>query len=133
MEGVVINWFAVIAATLCAFVLGALWYGPLFGKPWMAAVGLTPDDAQKVNMGFLLGFTFAFEFIMAFTLAMFFGNGMDALSGTFYGFLTGFAWVALALAINAMYEQKSLVYILINGGYWVAVFTLMGLIIGAWQ
>ena len=133
MEGIVINWFAVIAATLCAFVLGALWYGPFFGKAWMAAVGLTPDDAQKVNMGLLLGSTFVFEFVMAWCLAMFLGNGVDALTGTLYGFLTGFAWVGLALAINAMYEQRSLRYIFINSGYWVAVFSLMGLIIGAWQ
>ena len=36
-----VNWIAVIAAAVSAFVMGGLWYGPLFGKKWMALVGLS--------------------------------------------------------------------------------------------
>ena len=32
---------ATLVATVLGFALGALWYGPLFGKRWMAAVGMT--------------------------------------------------------------------------------------------
>ena len=64
---------------------------------------------------------------------MFFGNDITASTGAFYGFLTGFAWVALSIAILGLYEQKSYKYMLINGGFWTVVFTLMGLIIGAWR
>ena len=64
---------------------------------------------------------------------MFFGNDIDAASGAMYGFLTGFAWVALAMGVSGLYEQKSFKYMLINGGFWTVVFTLMGLIIGAWR
>lgn len=42
-------------------------------------------------------------------------------------------WVAMAPGVNALFEQKSGRYLLINGGYWVVVFTLMGAILGAWQ
>ena len=31
-----VSWLAVIVGTLLGFVLGASWYGPLFGRAWMA-------------------------------------------------------------------------------------------------
>ncbi len=133
MEDVMINWLAVVAASLVGFVLGFIWYGPLFGKAWMSEVGMTEEDAKNGNMAKIFGISFVFQFIMAYCLAMFFGNEVDAQMGAFYGFLTGFAWVALAIGVNALYEQKSFKYILINGGFWTITFTLMGLIIGAWR
>ena len=128
-----INWFAVLAASLVGFAVGVVWYGPLFGKAWMKIVGLTEEDVAKVNMGKIYVMCLVLELIMATNLAMFLGPDSTLLTGTLYGFLTGFGWVALALAINAMFEQKSLNYMLINGGYWSVVFTLMGLILGAWH
>ncbi|MEO2181137.1 MAG: DUF1761 domain-containing protein [bacterium] len=50
-----------------------------------------------------------------------------------YGFLTGFGWVAMAIGVNAMFEQRCFTYIAIVGGYRVVIFTLMGLILGAWR
>jgi MFS family permease len=128
-----INWFAVLAASLVGFAVGVVWYGPLFGKAWMKIVGLTEEDVAKVNMGKIYVMCLVLQLIMATNLAMFLGPDSTLLTGTLYGFLTGFGWVALALAINAMFEQKSLNYMLINGGYWSVVFTLMGLILGAWH
>lgn len=133
MEQVVINWFAIVAAALVGFAVGALWYGPVFGKVWMAEVGLTEEDVKRANMLKIFGIAFVLQFMMAYCLAMFFGNDITAVTGALYGFLTGFAWVGFALAVNAMFEQKSWKYILINGGYWTVVFTLMGLIIGVWR
>lgn len=133
MEVVAINWLAVIAASLVGFAIGFVWYGPLFGKPWMASVGMTEEDAKNGNMAKIFGFTFVFQFIMAYCLAMFFGGEVNVQEGAFYGFLTGFGWVAMAIGVNGLYEQKSWKYIFINGGFWTVVFTLMGLIIGGWK
>ncbi len=134
-----INIWAVLVATLSTFLVGWVWYGPLFGKAWMSAVGLDEEQIEKGNMGKIFGLAFVFEFIMAFNLAMFFygspetAAAITAGSGAFYGFLTGFGWVFFALAVNSLYEQKSWKYILINGGYWTVAFTVMGLILGAWK
>lgn len=141
MELSAINWLAVITATLVGFAIGFVWYGPLFGKPWMESTGLTEEDVKDGNMGKTFGFSFIFQFIMAVCLALFFYGNPDPeatamitpATGSFYGFLTGFGWVAMAIGVNALYEQKSWKYILINGGFWVIVFTLMGLILGAWK
>ena len=64
MEGVVINWFAVIAATLVGFVAGSLWYGPIFGKVWMKESGITKEKAEEGNMAKMLGLSFVFQFII---------------------------------------------------------------------
>lgn len=34
-----INWLGVVAGTIGYQVLGALWFGPVFGKLWMDALG----------------------------------------------------------------------------------------------
>lgn len=134
-----INFLAVIAATLSTFLVGWLWYGPLFGKAWMKEIGVTEDEVEQGNMAKIFGFSFVFEFIMAFCLAMFFYGSPEgaemitAGSGAFYGFLTGFGWIFFAMAVNSLYEQKSWKYIFINGGYWTVTFTIMGLILGAWK
>ena len=136
MAAVDINYLAVLAASLVGFVVGFLWYGPLFGKPWMIAVGLDPEvvrNSPKPRMQRIFTISFILQYIMAYCLAMFLGNETDAALGALYGFLTGLPWIAFAIAINALYEGKSFKYMLINGGYWTVTFTLMGLIIGAWQ
>lgn len=36
-----VSLLATLLATVLSFVLGGLWYGPLFGKTWMRLVGMT--------------------------------------------------------------------------------------------
>lgn len=134
-----INFLAVTAAALSTFVVGWLWYGPLFGRAWMSAVGLSTEDLKEGSMIRLFGLAFVFELIMAINLALFFygsaegAKAIGASSGALYGFMTGFGWVFFALAVNSLYERKTWKYIFINGGYWTVAFTIMGLILGAWK
>ncbi len=135
-----LNWLAILAATLSAFVVGFLWYGPVLGRAWMDSAGITEEQVASGNMARIFSLALVFQLVMAFCLAMFFYGGtaesaelINASSGAFYGFLTGFGWVAMALGVNALFEQRSFRYMAINGGYWIIVFTLMGLILGAWH
>lgn len=53
--------------------------------------------------------------------------------GALHGFITG-VFIALPItAINALFEQKSWKYILINAGYWIVSLTNMGAIICGWK
>ena len=133
MNEVQLNWLAILVATAVCFVLGALWYGPLFGKPWMKEIGMDPEkmkDTPKPNLKRLLSITFLLEWMMAICLAFFIGNAPTALEGMLYGLLTGLPWIAFAIAVNAMFEGKSFKYMAINGSYWTVSFTVMGLLIG---
>jgi len=53
-----INYLAVIAAAIAAFVVGALWYSPLlFGRTYMEVRGLNPSALaeMKPRVGELVG------------------------------------------------------------------------------
>ena len=134
MDTSTLNIWAVLVATLSTFLVGWLWYGPLFGKAWLSAAGLSEEKVQEGNMAKIFGLAFIFELIMAYCLGMFLNDPSIGISeGTFYGFLTGFGWIFFALAVNSLFEQRSWKYIFINGGYWIVTFTIMGLILGAWK
>ena len=51
MNELKINHLAVIVAVVMQFVLGFLWYGPLFGDAWMEMVGLDMDTADRPGAG----------------------------------------------------------------------------------
>ncbi len=134
MDTSTLNLWAVLVATLSTFLVGWLWYGPLFGKAWLSAAGLSEEKVQQANMGKIFGLAFIFELIMAYCLGMFLNDPSIGLSeGTLYGFLTGFGWIFFAQAVTSLFEQRPWKYILINGGYWIVTFTIMGAILGVWK
>lgn len=128
-----LNWLAILMAALSTFVIGGLWYSPLlFMNAWLESIGYTKENIPKRNPALVFGLTFVFSFLMAFNLAMFIGNS-TALFGMMAGLLAGLGWVSFAIAILALFEHRSLKWVLINGGYMVVAFTVMGLILGAWK
>ena len=49
--------------------IGALWYGPLFGKLWMEDLGITLEDTQSGNMGQAYGIAVLNSLMMSFVVA----------------------------------------------------------------
>jgi hypothetical protein len=130
-----INYFAVLAAAISTFVLGGLWYSPLlFGKAWMRANGFTEADLVTFSKARMFGLSFFFALVMALNLAMFLaGHNTNLAWGMTAGGLAGLGWVAMAIAIIAVFENRSWKYIAINGGYMTVAFVIMGAILGAWR
>jgi hypothetical protein len=135
MDFSTINYLAVIAAALSTFVLGGLWYSPaLFGKAWMRANNFTSEELQTFSKARMFGWSFLFSLVMAFNLAMFLAEPRtDVTWGMTAGALAGLGWVAMAIAVVGLFENKSWTYILINGGYMTVAFIIMGAIIGGWR
>lgn len=135
MDFSTINYFAVLAAAVSTFVLGGLWYSPLlFGKAWMRANGFSEADLQTFSKARMFGWSILFSLVMAVNLAMFLsGPTTNVTWGMAAGGLAGFGWVAMAIAIVGLFENKSWKYIAINGGYMTVAFVIMGAIIGAWR
>src|SRR5882757_7609174 len=125
------NWLAVIAAALSSFVLGGLWYGPLFGKVWMKAAGVSAEQVAKGNKVMIFGGTFVMALLSAMAFSYMLGNQEDAVSGALYGALGGFCIVAASLGSTYLFEHKPMALWLINGGYRTLQFILIGLILGA--
>ena len=130
-----IKYVAVLAAAVSTFVLGGLWYSPLlFGKAWMRGNGFTDADLQTFSKARMFGWSFFFALVMALNLAMFLaGPTTNVTWGMVAGGLAGFGWVAMAIAIIGVFENRSWTYILINGGYMTVAFVIMGAIIVAWR
>jgi hypothetical protein len=130
-----INWLAVVAAALSTFVVGGLWYSPvLFGKVWLKANGFTEAQAQSFNKARAFGGAFLLALVMSANLAMFLADPTTTLLwGMTAGALAGVGWVAAGLAVVALFENRSWSYILVNGGYLIVSFVLMGAILGAWR
>lgn len=134
MQAPVINHLAVIAAALSAFVLGGVWYGPLFGKAWMAENGFTPETLGKANQAKVFGLAFVWTLVMAYNLAAFVGDpAITAGKATLYGALTGGGWIAMGLFVVGLFERRSARLMAINGAYMTVALTAMGAIIGAWR
>lgn len=129
-----LNYLAILSAAITSFAIGGLWYSPtLLGKVWMREVNLTEEDAKAANMGKIFGLAFVAALVIAFNLAAFLGPDATVTTGAFYGFLAGIGWVAMAMGINDLFEQRSLKLYLINACYHTLTFTVMGAILGLWH
>ena len=132
MQSTSLNHLGVLVATVLAFVLGGLWYGPLFGKVWMREIGLTPESAASGNAAKIYGLSFLWMLIMAYNLAFFLGDrSIGVGQATLYGLATGAGWIAMGLFVVGLFERRSARLMLINGGYMTVALTMMGAVIGA--
>lgn len=126
-----INWIAVLVAGVSAFVVGGIWYGALFAKPWQALVGLSDEEVRSGALR-VFGGSLVLSLVMAVNLAFFIG-AEGASFGLFAGLAAGVGWVATAFGINYLFERRPLKLYLINAGYNVITFALMGAIVGVMQ
>jgi len=128
-----LNVWAIVAASISAFLIGGLWYSPaLLGAAWKRANGFSGDPAPAGAKGFLIAFLLSL--VMAVNLAMFLNApGTTLAFGAAAGFLAGAGWVAVGIGIVAVFEHRSWKYVLINGGYLTVALTVMGVILGAWR
>jgi Protein of unknown function (DUF1761) len=128
-----LNFLAIVAAAVSAFVIGGLWYSPvLLGGAWRKANRFLSDLPGAGPKIFLLALILSL--VMAANLAMFLNDPKTTAAwGATAGFLAGFGWAAMGIGIVALFEGRSLTYVLINGGYLTVALTVMGAILGAWR
>ncbi len=126
-----LNPMAVLLAALATFVLGGLWYSPfVLGKPWMKENGFTQENMGQGNMALIFATAFVLFLVAATSLAMLLGPETNLTAGLSIGLIVGATYVATATGVTYLFERKSLLLYLINAGYQVVAFTLMGAIIG---
>jgi hypothetical protein len=122
---------ATLAGTVLGFALGALWYGPLFGKTWIAAVGLSMETMRRdFNPAKTYGTTFVMSLIGCYALGWFLGPHPGRTFAAVTGAVVGLCWVSTSLVTNYLFEGRGAKLMLINGGYHVVRFVLFGLAFG---
>jgi len=133
-----VNYLAVLIGGLAAQPLGFLWYGPLFSKAWMQARGYSEaelaEDGQSPAPYVL---ALALALVIAYTLARLADmTGADSVGDCLA--LAAFCWAGLAGSVQAVQivfnrVDSKLGTFLIEGGYQLTSFLIMGLVIGCFQ
>jgi len=129
MDG--INLWAVLVAAVSSFLLGGVWYGPLFGKAWNAAAGMDPQ--KQGHPAKIFGGAFVFSLLAAAVFAWFLGPQPPLSFAVCRGVLVGFGLVAASFGINYLFAQRGVRLWLIDGGYHTVQFALFGLVLGLWH
>jgi hypothetical protein len=127
-----VNWLAVIVAAASGFVIGSLWYGPVFGKVWMRLTGMTKEKGAQASMAVTFGGAYVLNLIAALGIATVSVDHAGVMFALHVGLLGAFFFVAPALGVIYLFEQQPFRLWLVNAGYQVVNFTAMGAIIGAW-
>lgn len=135
MESMYINHLAVLVCAASSLLVGALWYSPaLFYKPWLAETGLSQEQIAKFNPAKTYSITFVLALIMSYNLAFFLSDDKtDWKWGLTAGLLAGVGWAATMFVTIGLFEQRSWRHMLINCGYIIVYFALIGFILGIWR
>lgn len=129
IETVNVNYLAVLVSGASAMVIGYLWYGPLFGKPWMKLVGVTAKDIEegKKDMPKTYGLMFVTALIMAYvllhTLVL---TGADSLNLYLQGaFWTWLGFIATTFFSGVLFNKKPIKLYAIEVGYYLITVLVM--------
>jgi len=129
------NYAAVFVSALAYWILGALWYGLLFNKPWMALENISMESAKAMNPVLPYVVTFALNLLIAFVLAQIciWRSANSAARGAALGILLWIGFVGPVTFTTYMYEMRPMQLFAINEFYPLVGFCLMGAILGAWS
>jgi len=133
-----LNIWELVVASLSTFVVGFFWYGNLlFGRKWQKLAGLNEEELAKGNMGLIYGTAFVLNFVLAFFLSIFteiaMMLGTSALMAGLFAVLICLGLVATTFGVNFLFSRKPMKLYLIDVGYMIVSFFIMGIIIGAWH
>ena len=134
MDSLQIHYPAVIAAAALGFVIGGLWYSPLgFARVWLAAAGIDEAQARRASTPRVFALAALAQLVIAFNLAAFIGPRADLGFGLLAGLAAGLGWVAMSLGVIYLFEQRPLRLWLVNAGYQVLTYALMGALLAVWK
>ena len=127
-----LNWAAVIVAALVGYFPGAIWYSPIgFLKPWARELGVDLSAKPK-GVGTKVAIGIVPALVAAIVFAMIVGPHPTLHHGLVRGAEVAIGFVASSLAIQYLYEQRSLSFWAINSGYHLLQFLLIGAVLALW-
>ena len=128
------NYAAVFVAAIAYWLLGAVWYGVLFSKPWMALENMSIEQAKSMNPVLPYVITFVLNLLIAYSLAQIciWRNANTMGRGASVGVLLWIGFVGPITFTTYMYEMRPKELFAINEFYPLAGLVLMGAVIGAW-
>lgn len=136
MKELKINYLAVLVAVVLQFVLGFLWYGALFGEPWMEMVGLdaATAEANPPGAGVWISNVISAALSMFLLAWLFVKLKVESLvRGTMLGFVLGFVFVLMTIMVGGFFADSPYWLAWITGGNTTVGLMLGGAVLGAWR
>ena len=124
---------AIVLATVCAVVIGMIYYA-VFGAAWRRAASMTQDAAQagrSLSAYLVAGFCYALLAVALFGVTWHASFGQVTLRASLIA--AGLAWlgfIANTMAANHRFQGLPFSLTLINAGHWLVVVVAQGVIIG---
>ncbi len=127
-----VNFLAVLVAGIVPMIVGALWYGPLFGKRWLELMETTAEEIQEKGFNPLktYGVSFLLALVTAFILAQLFtgmgeaarivsitGKSGDALAGVYLALMVLIGFILPVAYQSVAYEGRKAGLFWLNLGY----------------
>lgn len=128
-----IRWAPILTMVVASFVLGGVWYGPLFGKAWLSALGKNASDLRRPVLPFIV--SIASGFVTSVVMALFVDEigARTLIDGAVTGFAAGFGLVAMSTASDMAFCRFSARLWAIQSAYRVVLFVAMGATFAIWR
>ena len=128
-----LNYLAILVAAVAMYIVGMLWYGPLFGAPWRRLMNI-PEGPMRMPAASILAGGFVATLVMAIVLAMFEGalGATTAIGGTILGFWLWLGFVAPVMINTVFYERRPWALYAINVLHYLVALVLGGIILAVW-
>lgn len=129
-----LNWLAVAVATLAYYLLGAVWFTPLFGKAWDTAIGFDRRLGHRFETAYyLVPFLTSLLVSVAVALLVTALGVPDLGQAATVGLVVGIGVAAAVSVTNALtpHTPRPFLFGAITGGYHAVAITLAATIIGA--
>lgn len=130
-----LNHAAIVVSAIVYWLLGGLWFGLIFNKPWMALEGMTATQMQQINpiMPYIIAFVTALILSYVMASVCLWRRVDTASKGASLGVLLWIGFVATTTLACYQFEGRPFHLFLINFGYCLVGMTIMGAILGAWK
>ncbi len=141
METLSVNYFAIVVGAVLSMVIGAVWYGPLFGKKWLEIVGATAEDLEaRKKMQAAAGPLYVVQFVLTLFQVLVLAHLIA--DTTRVGGLERSLWIWAAFVIPTLAGavmwtneegRRKWARFLIQGGYQLTIFIVFGLLLQFWK
>jgi hypothetical protein len=129
------NFLAVFLAGVAAEIVGLLWYGPLFGKPWAQMMGFKLGEAKNKNMTTSYVVNFIAALVMAYVLSnSFAARPLLDLGGALW--VASWIWIgfiATVMLSSVLWDGKPIKLYWINSLFYLVVLWAMTLVLMWWR
>jgi len=142
---IIINYYAILVSVFTSWVIGSLWFGPVFGKIWAKEMKFPEDFKPEPkemykSMGLMILGTLITAYVLTHTSQSWRPSAWG-LTGDypdyFYGFFGAFfSWLGYNVPVflnSVAFEGRSWKLFSINAGYQFVSLQAMAMILSFWK